>query len=351
MQTITKHLVYLFLLVAASQVNAQVQDSIQTVTVDQLRKFIKLEEQLALKKEVDEINDRLEADKITYEEAEQLKKEAAEKRALNIENRVAIAVNRLEFSKRNNLEFDENEKKTVLSIKIGEGDREILGVKASRTPPKQDIRTGNQLLFAMGFNNAIIDGVSLSDTPYKLGGSGFVELGWIWNTRVFKDSNVLRFKYGFSFQWNKLDIKDNQFFQQNDNTTTLETFPSDLIKAKFRTTNLVVPVHFEFGPWNKKEYKDGRVRYFNHDKFKIGLGGYAGVNLRAQQKLVYEEDGERVKQKIKRGYNTNTLVYGLSAYVGVGDLSLYAKYDLSPMFKNQAVEQNNLSIGIRVDLD
>ncbi|MGB6269278.1 MAG: hypothetical protein WBF67_09745 [Olleya sp.] len=200
-------------------------------------------------------------------------------------------------------------------------------------------------------NNAIIDGVSLKDTPYKIGGSGFVELGWIWNTRVFKDSNVLRFKYGFSFQWNKLDIKDNQFFQQNDNTTTLETFLSVLIKAKFRTTNLVVPVHFEFGPWNKKEYKDGRVRYFNHDKFKIGIGGYAGVNLRAQQKLVYEEDGERVKQKIKRGYNTNTLVYGLSAYVGVGDLSLYAKYDLSPMFKNQAVEQNNLLLGIRVDLD
>ncbi|RAJ14518.1 coiled-coil domain-containing protein [Olleya aquimaris] len=348
MQTITKHLAYLFFLVVVSQVSAQ-ENNINK-ELEAIKEQIKTDERDALKLEIEAINDRLEQDQITFEEAEQLKQDAAEKRALNIENRIAIAANRLEFNKRNNEEFGDDSK-TVVSIKIGEGDREILGVKASRNPPKYDIRTSNQLVFAMGFNNAIIDGVSLDDSPYKLGGSGFVELGWLWNTRVFENSNALRFKYGFSFQWNKLDIKDNQFFQQIDNVTTLETFPSDLKKAKFRTTNLVVPVHFEFGPWNKKEYKDGRVRYFNHDKFKIGLGGYAGVALRSQQKLVYEEDGERVKQKIKRGYNTNTFVYGLSAYVGVGDLSLYAKYDLSPIFKNQAVEQNNISLGIRVDLD
>ncbi|WP_397363633.1 hypothetical protein [Olleya sp. R77988] len=349
MQTITRHLVYLFLLVAVSQVNAQQQDSIPKI--EELKEVIKTQEKEALKLEVDAINDQLEADKITFEEAEQLKKAAAEKRALNIENRTAIAVNRLEFLKRNDLEYDENAKKTILSIKIGDGDKEILGVKATRTPPKQDIRTGNQMLFAMGFNNAIIDGVSLSDTPYKLGGSGFVELGWLWKTRVFKESNFLRFNYGFSFQWNKLDIKDNQFFQQNDNLTTLENFSTDLKKAKFRTTNLVVPIHFEFGPSLKKEYKDGRIRYFTDNNFKIGLGGYAGVNLRAQQKLVYEEDGDRVKQKIKRGYNTNTFVYGLSAYVGYGDFSLYAKYDLSPIFKDPAIKQNNISLGVRLDLD
>ncbi|WGD35264.1 hypothetical protein [Olleya sp. YS] len=348
MQTITKHLAYLIFLIVVSQVSAQENNT--NTELEVIKEQIKTDERDALKLEIEAINDRLEDDKITFDEAEQLKQNAAEKRALNIENRIAIAANRMEFMKRNKDEFGEDSK-NVVSIKIGEGDREILGVKTSGNPPKQDVRTGNQLVFAMGFNNAIIDGVSLDDSPYKLGGSGFVELGWLWNTRVFENSNALRFKYGFSFQWNKLDIKDNQFFQQNNNSTTLETFPTDLKKAKFRTTNLVVPIHFEFGPWNKKEYKDGRVRYFNHDKFKIGIGGYAGVALRSQQKLVYEDDGERVKQKIKSGYNTNTFVYGLSAYIGVGDLSLYAKYDLSPIFKNQAVEQNNISLGIRLDMD
>ncbi|WP_281846878.1 hypothetical protein [Olleya namhaensis] len=349
MQNITKHLVYLFLLLAVSQLKAQVMDSIPRI--ESIKETITTEERDALKLEIETINDQLEEDEITFEEAEQLKKEAAEKRALNIENRIAIAVNRLEFLNRNNQGSKDDIQKTVVSIKIGDSDREILGVRANRKPPKKDIRTGNQMLFAMGFNNTIIDGVSLSDTPYKLGGSGFVELGWLWNTRVFKESNFLRFKYGLSVQWNKLDIKNDMYFVQDGNQTTLQSFDGDLKRAKFRTTSLVIPMHLEFGPWNKKDYKDGRVRYFNHNKFKVGLGGYFGVNGNAVQKLTYKENGDRVKEKIKRNFNTNTFTYGLSGYIGVGDLSLYAKYDIAPLFKNQTFDQNNISLGIRLDLD
>ena len=206
------------------------------------------------------------------------------------------------------------------------------------------------MLFAIGFNNTIIDGQSLSDSPYKLGGSGFVELGWNWKTRVFKNSNFLRFKYGFSFQWNKLDIKDDQYFVQNDEVTTLEDFPVGLKNAQFRVTNLVVPVHFEFGPSKKRDYKD-RLRYTTDGQFKVGLGGYGGVRIGTQQKLRYEENGDRVKQKIRRNYNASTFVYGLSGYIGVGDWSLYAKYDLNELFDDQAIKQNNISLGIRLDLD
>ncbi len=348
MQNITRHLVYLFFLVVVNQLNAQVQDSIPNI--ESIKETITKEERNALKLEVDAINDQLEADDITFDEAEHLKKAAAEKRALNIENRVAIAVNRLEFINRNK-EYQEDNDVNVFSVTIGAADKELLGIRTNRTPPKQDIRTGNQLLFAMGINNAIIDGVSLSESPYKLGGSGFVELGWLWSTRVFKESNFLRLKYGLSVHWNKLDIKNDMYFVQDGNQTTLQPFDGNLKSAKFRTTSVVIPVHFEFGPWNKKVYDDGRVRYFNHDKFKIGVGGYFGLNDKAIQKLTYKLDGERVEEKMRRRFNTNTFTYGVSAYIGFGDLSLYAKYDLAPIFKNQLIDQNNISLGIRVDLD
>ena len=39
------------------------------------------------------------------------------------------------------------------------------------------------------------------------------------------------------------------------------------------------------------------------------------------------------------------------AYVGVGDYSLYMKYDLSETFKNDALKQNNISLGVRMDFD
>lgn len=107
------------------------------------------------------------------------------------------------------------------------------------------------MLFVIGFNNAIIEGEKLDDSPYKLGGSGFVELGWNWKTRLFKNSNFVRIKYGFSFMWNKLDIKDNKYFVNNEGEITLEDLPYNLKKAKFRTTSLVFPLHFEFGPSKK----------------------------------------------------------------------------------------------------
>src|SRR5690606_18922075 len=95
-------------------------------------------------------------------------------------------------------------------------------------PPKYDIRTTKDFLFAIGFNNTIIEGQSLDDSPYQLGGSGFVELGWLWKTRLLENSNFARVTYGLSVQWNKLSIKDNQYFVANDNETTLETFPLHL---------------------------------------------------------------------------------------------------------------------------
>lgn len=355
MQNIIKHLTLVISIFVVSQLQAQdtltVAKQDVAKMIEDYKERIKNAELETLKEEVDIINDRLEREEITFEEAEQLKKDAAVKHAKNIENRYAILENKFELMARNDDLPDPDNKSTVFSIYLGEGQKEIVEVKAKKTAPKYDLRTGNQLVFAMGFNNAIIDGVALDDSPYKLGGSGFVELGWLWKTRVFKESNFLRFKYGFSFQWNKLDIKDNMYFEKGADETTMQVFPTNLKKAKFRTTHLVIPVFFEFGPSTKKEYKN-RIRYFTDDHFKVGIGGYGGVNLGTQQKLVYEDEfGDRVKEKIKTGYNTNTFIYGVAAYVGYGDLSLYAKYDLSTIFKDATVDQNNISLGLRVDLD
>lgn len=114
--------------------------------------------------------------------------------------------------------------------------------------------------------------------------------------------------------------------------------------------NLVIPIHFEFGPSKKIEHDD-YFRYVTRDQFKFGIGGYGGINLGARQKLKFEEDGENQKQKLKANYNTNNFIYGLSAYIGWGATSIYAKYDLNTIFKNNAVDQHNVSLGLRLDLE
>ena len=113
---------------------------------------------------------------------------------------------------------------------------------------------------------------------------------------------------------------------------------------------MVFPVHFEFGP-SKKIERDTYFRYSTHNQFKVGLGGYAGFNIGARQKLKYTVDGETVKDKQKRDFNTSNLVYGLSGYIAFDSMALYVKYDLSPIFKDQAIDQRNISIGVRFDMD
>lgn len=354
MNTITKIVVLATLCLILNKVHAQdtIQKTNKDIRIEYLEKYrdtITNQEKDFLKTEVEVINQQLEQGEITKNKADSLKQDVAKKRALNIENRLVIIDNQIDLLRRNDDTYQAYSNKNQ-DVLVSFGKKNGLYIKSKDLPVKYDIRTGNQLLFAIGFNNTLIDGQSLDDSPYKIGGSGFVELGWIWNTRVFKNSNFVRVNYGVSLQWNKLSIKDNLYFVANENQIALEEFPLDLKKAKFRTTSLVVPLHFEFGPSKMKDYGD-RIRYFNDNQFKIGIGGFAGVNLSTQQKLKFKEHGDNQKRKDKTDFNTTNFVYGLSGYIGVGDFSVYAKYNLNELFKNQAVDQHNVSLGLRWALD
>ena len=334
---------------------AQAQDTLQNQNNQQRIERLKLQkervsddEKALLKIEVEQINKRFENGEITRQHAEDLKIEKAKRRALNIENRIIIIDNEMALLQRND-EFYKLGADNKNEFSIDFGSVTGVSIKTKNKIPKYDIRTHKSWFAAIGFNNTLIDGQSLDDSPYKIGGSGFVELGWLWNTRLLKNSNLIRVNYGLSLQWNKLSIKDNLYFVDNGNATTLEEFTLDLKKSKFRTTSLVVPLHFEFGPSKKQTYDD-RIRYVTANQFKIGLGGFAGVNLSTQQKLKYRENDSNQKDKFKEDYNTSNFVYGLSGYIGVGDFSVYAKYNLNALFKDQVTPQHNISLGLRWDL-
>ncbi len=342
--------------VYAQLIRAQESDKNEVIEqlIQEKEKIVSTEKQ-ALKDEVEKINEQLAKAEISVEEAQRLKEAAAQKRALNIENLHAIIDNKIAFFERNNTSKLES-RTGKLSIGLGAEDREsgdiLFGINLNPGDDKEvkyDRRTFSNLILAFGLNNTIVDGQSLDDSDYKIAGSRFFELGWIWSTRVFKNSNFLRFKYGVSYQSNGLKPTGNRFFVEDGNQTRLEEFRLELNKSKFRMDNIVVPIHFEFGPSTVKKTEKS-IRYSTAGKFRLGLGGYIGANISTRQKLKYKENGDDIKDKIKRDYNTNDLVYGLSGYIGFGDMSIYAKYDVSPIFNNAEVDQNNVSLGLRFDL-
>jgi len=228
MKTITFYsaLLCLFLVSHVAFGQEDYQKKIEALKIEKQR--IIEQEKDALKFEVRDINQRLEDGDISENEARILKEEVAKQRALNIENRVAIVENQIALLERN-----KGEVLTLREIDTIYGDRMRIGLLIDGKPAitfnsnrwkkeiKYDRRTYSDFVMAIGLNNAIIEGQSLSDSPYKIGGSRFFEMGWQWRTRVFKNSNWLRFNYGFSFQFNGLKPDGNRIFVQDGNQTFL----------------------------------------------------------------------------------------------------------------------------------
>lgn len=360
MRKITTLLVLLVILLAQDALAQSNTSERKIKKLREQREKVEAQEKKALKQEVRDINARLDNADISYDRAQELKEEAAKKRALNIENRISIIDNKIALLERNEgLSLDDSIEDDTNAVIINltddsEEDYRILGIrfrdKEWDRPVKYDRRTYSDFVIAIGLNNAIIENQSLDNSPYKIGGSRFFEMGWQWRTRVFANSNWLRFNYGFSFQFNGLKPIDNQYFVVNDDETELQDFPFELNKSKLRMDNLVFPVHFEFGPSKYYESED-KIRYSINRQFRLGIGGYGGFNIGTRQKLKYSQNGDEIKDKLKRDYNTSNLIYGLSAYIGFDNTLLYCKYDLNTIFTDNPIEQRNISLGLRFDID
>lgn len=306
------------------------------------REGIEESEKKALQEDILKIEKRLEKAEITKDEAQKLKEEAAQKRALNIEDKVAIANSQIALVDRN---------KTVDAAYEREGYSNTLKIgrflEVNSGPKKRDTigttenlnrRTHSHLVFAIGANNLVTDG-AVAHSDFKYAGSRFYEWGLAFNRALSKNNNLFHLQYGLSLMYNDLKATDNRYFVDNGRETTLETNALHMDDSRFRNVNLVVPVHFELD--------FGKTR---HEGFRIGMGGYAGVNVKTKQVLNFDIDNQETRQVTKGNFNVNDFVYGLSTYVGFGDMSLYLKYDLNPLFKDNPVDQNNISLGLRFDL-
>lgn len=213
-------------------------------------------------------------------------------------------------------------------------------------------RTTSQFIFAMGLNNLITQGENLENSDYRVWGSHFYEWGLTYNTRILKNANLLHAKYGFSVMYNNLRPTSNRLFVKNGNQTNLENSLYDLSESRLRNVQLVFPIHLEFDFSPKKQSKDGKKSYFRtHESIRMGFGGYGGFNIKSKQITKYKIDGDRIKDKQKGNFNTSDFVYGLSTYIGYKQISLYVKYDINPLFKNNTIDQNNVSLGIRFDFN
>lgn len=303
------------------------------------------EEKEALKIKVEEVNIQQENGQITSEEANAKKQLLAEKSARAIEFRVAkeqlVLENLVQQKVDGKIKESDSTKTYSFSWKIDD--------HMKKKEDYSEKRTTSQAVFAFGANNLVTDG-SIANSEFLYLVSYFAEWGFTFNTRLLNNSNLLHLKYGVSLMKNNLRPSDNQYFVVDGDQTNLEQFPTNLRDSRFKNNYWVVPVHLEFD-FSGNKFKDGQRNFRSQQGFRVGFGGYGGFNTKSKQKLYFKEDGYKTRTKEKKDFNANDFVYGVSSYIGYKDTSLYIKYDLSPLFAHNVVEQNNISLGLRWDFN
>ncbi len=304
------------------------------------------EEKNELKIEIEGVNNQLATGTITKEVAENKKKILAEARAINIESKVAKEQEAL-----NNLVQEQVDGKIKEQDSVRRNSLFFCGHKiidGDKIDLPKERRTTSQFVFALGFNNLLINS-KIQDSDCKFIGSHFYELGVTYNSRLVKNNNLLHAKYGFSLMYNNLRPTENRSFIVNGNQTNLEENANHLKDSRFRNVYLVAPIHLEFD-FSGNKTNNGKTHFKTHQNFRLGMGGYAGIRLKSKQIIIYGDDLS-TKERSRGDFNASNFIYGLSSYIGYKETSLYIKYDLNPLFKDNIIKQNNISLGIRFDLN
>ena len=333
-------------------------------------------EKAALKEKVEKINKQLENKEITSEQAQTLKKEAAEFHAKIISDKVAVEEKKLQFlvqekangkikSKTEKTDFYEEEGSFTIgrkTFRIRVNDNENYQSRRNtrleerkakwESKGKRNRSTTSQFVFALGVNNVLVDNElsSLDTSDYQFWQSHFYELGWTWKTRMDREASKLYFKYGVSFLWNNLRLENNRYHVANGKVTDLVVHPEKLSENRLRHVQMNFPVHFEWDFSRNGEYSDGYKRDRTNQSFRLGLGAFAGFKLGTRQYIEYTKtNGTSVEELQKDNFNMNIFNYGVSAYLAYKSTGFYVKYDLNPLFKNTKVR--NISMGVRFDFN
>jgi hypothetical protein len=345
MRNFTIYLVLILCLFVSKMAGQEAFETRAKTIANKIEKITR-EEKDALKTEVEVVNIQLEKGEITKEVADEKKQKLAEARAAVIELKVTQAAEELKKLVQEKVDGKIVEKDSARTSLIQIGyDKNIFNNNIN----KGERRTTSQFVFAAGLNNLVTDN-SIENSDYKFIGSHFYEWGLTYNTRIAKNNNLLHAKYGLSVMYNNLRPTDNRSFVLNGDQTNLVVNPIHMKESRFRNVYLVVPAHLEFD-FSGSTTKDDKTLYKTHQSLRLGIGGYAGINLKSKQIIKYEDDDRKVTERTRGDFNTSNFIYGLSTYVGYKQTSLYLKYDLNPLFTANAVKQNNVSLGVRFDFN
>ncbi len=210
-------------------------------------------------------------------------------------------------------------------------------------------RTRYSFNFDLGTNNYLEkgnfpdnEGAQYAVRPW---GSWYVGLNSILRTQV---SNNFFVEWGAGVSWYNFKFQDKStLITEDDAGVQFIPDPRDVSFEKsrlkvFYINASFVPV-FDFGGSNRK----ARFWKSHNSAFRIGAGPYVGYRIDSSSKLVFEDDGDKEKDKENNNFYLNNLRYGMRVQIGVRSADFFFNYDLNELFvTNKGPKLNAFSFGV-----
>ncbi|MBJ6120036.1 PorT family protein [Pontibacter sp. BT310] len=189
--------------------------------------------------------------------------------------------------------------------------------------------------------NTFIDKENASFVPdLKPMGSRYVSLNSHMISQIGGQKSPFYLVSGVEFAFNNYMFDKNVIIQDNDDVTEF-TKVADINyeKSKLATSSINIPLM----PMLKFKRANGK------DGFHIGAGGFAGYRLGSHSKVKYEQEGNSTKDKDHGSFNLSDFQYGATGVIGYNNFSLFVKYNMNDLFKEERGPQVNvISFGFRL---
>lgn len=176
-------------------------------------------------------------------------------------------------------------------------------------------------------------------------GSWYVAGNSVQRTRLARNLFV---EWGLGVSWYSFKFQEDNIVvlkEESGVSFTADSRNVDYIKSKLSATFInasLVPV-LDFGDHSRRH----RVWEGTGDGFRFGIGPYVGYRISSKSKLVYEENGEREKEKNRDNFYLNNLRYGLRMQIGVRSTDLFVNYDMNDLFaEGKGPELKAISFGV-----
>lgn len=155
-------------------------------------------------------------------------------------------------------------------------------------------------------------------------GSSTVNIYYFYDKRIGQSKFSIHPGIGFGLE--RYKFNNGKTLGYNEARDTVFMVPStlpNLRKTKLITNYIDVPLEVRFSTRPDDPNRS----------FKVSLGFKFGVLYESFTKQKYSQDGEGKKIKDKQNFNLYPIRYGPYFRIGGGNISVYASYTLSPLFR------------------